>query len=230
MSSTRMTPLESVFPWHLIHTPVGSSKSKRVIFPLGYRNSSSSFAPTANVISSCLLLTATCMSKPKQSSSSRISHIMHSSFQLVEDLIRKERVNKVLEGRTTYWIFNNIPRHALRNCKSFGFCPLSFCTGPTLILGNAHQLGLAVPVPWQRLGPWATQEQNWKQVCTSISFARCWFSSSITVMFYAASSTCNKTKSKNENNLSNKRIYNWTTVVFLHVGNQHVFLWCLRSA
>lgn len=168
-----MTPLESVFPWHLIHTPAGSPKSKRVIFPLGYRNSSSSFTPTANATPSCLLLTAICVSKPKQPSSPRISHILHFSFQLVEYLIHKEWLNKVVGGRTKYWILNSIPRHALRHYKSFGFYPLSFCTGVTPILGNAHQLVLAVPVPWQRFGTWATQEQNWKQVCTSIDFARC---------------------------------------------------------
>lgn len=155
-----MTSLESVFPWHLIHTSAGSPKSKRVIFPLGYRNSFSSFTATANANSSCLLVTAICVSKPKQSSSSQISHIMHFPFQLVEYLMQKEWLNKVLGGRTRYWIVNNIPRHALRHHKSLGFYPLSFCTGPTPMLGNTHQLGLAVPVPWQKLGTWATQEKN----------------------------------------------------------------------
>lgn len=170
-----MTSLESVFPWHLIHTCVGSPKSKRAIFPLGYRNSSSSLSPTANANSSCSLVTAICVSNPKQPSCSQISHIMHFSFQLVEYLMQKEWLNKVVRGRTRYWIVNNIPRHPLRHHKSFGFYPLSFCTGPNPILGNAHQLGLAVPVPWERLGTWATQEQNSKQVCISIYFARCWF-------------------------------------------------------
>lgn len=50
----------------------------------------------------------------KATSSSRISHMLHFSFQLVEYLIHKEWLNKAVGGRTRYWILNNIPRHALR--------------------------------------------------------------------------------------------------------------------